>query len=63
MFTEWSTSCVVLDLCKVRLMMVHGNKMHYKTNRNVIVSSIKYFNGPYVGKPECNIKLHEKHDR
>ena len=44
-------------------MMVHGNKMHYKTNRNVIVSSIKYFNGPYVGKPECNIKLHEKHDR
>lgn len=40
------TSCVVLDICKVHLMMVHGNKMHCKTHRTVIVSSIKYFNGP-----------------
>jgi len=31
---------------KVHWMMVRGNKMHCKTHRTVIVSSIKYSSGP-----------------
>ena len=38
------TSCVVLDVCKVHLMMVHGTKNALQ-DRTVIMSSIKYVIG------------------